>query len=120
MKQSKKIKFTEEEWAELNNTPSELNNTPSYEEWKKLFNDISKTTNKIMTPKEKAKELVDEFINLNQEHSCLSEDKHGMEYEYHIKCALKVVDEILKTFFLPIQDSAKNYWQEVKQEIQKL
>ncbi len=59
-----------------------------------------------MTPKEKAKELVDKFDIGEQ-----------LPY-YSIKHALISVDEILDTYeFLSIRYI---YWQEVKQEIEKL
>ena len=58
-----------------------------------------------MTPKEKAEELFDNFFNLypNQD-----------AYFIAKQCALIAVDEIIKV--LPHPD----YWQEVKQEIEKL
>jgi len=61
-----------------------------------------------MTPKEKAKELVDKF-----------KLKHKFFTNSFIKttakqCALIAVDEILKL------RTAISYWQEVKQEIEKL
>jgi hypothetical protein len=58
-----------------------------------------------MTPKEKAKELVDKFnvVGLQQ---------RAEAYQ----CAVIAVDEILKTN--PYK--ARNYWQEVKTEIEKL
>jgi len=56
-----------------------------------------------MTPKEKAEELVNKFIPL-----C------GMELT-EIQCALIAVDEIIDT-----PNPMPNYWQEVKQEIEKL
>jgi hypothetical protein len=67
-----------------------------------------------MTPKEKAKELVDKMFSLS--------------YHLHAfpakQCALIAVDEIIqlrKGYFdciNPMQD--EKYWQEVKQEIEKL
>ena len=72
-----------------------------------------------MTAKEKAKELIDKYINLTEECDCL-------EYmcvcfrisEYKAKqCALIAVNEILN---LDIYQSDQWYWQEVKQEIEKL
>jgi len=66
-----------------------------------------------MTPKEKAKELVYKFYpsvqwKLGQE-DCLDRAK---------KCALIAVDEIIQA---TIDDwSHSEYWQEVKQEIEKL
>lgn len=76
--------------------------------------------------KEKAKELVDKFENISI--MCNTRD---LDNEDAIKCALICVDEILK--IQPLRstkmaakldrysesDSAE-YWQEVKQEIEKL
>ena len=65
-----------------------------------------------MTPKDKAKELVDKYAKLY----------YDLEYDYYDdrdkQCALIAVDEILNTF-IDI-DPKLNYWQEVKQEIEKL
>ena len=59
-----------------------------------------------MSPKEKAKELVDKFTFRCEE----------CDYDWNAKqCALIAVDEIIKNFF-----SNFDYWQEVKQEIEKL
>ena len=72
-----------------------------------------------MTPKEKAKELVNKFYpnvqwKLGQE-DCLNRAK---------KCALIAVDEILFSnntiFETNIPHECWKYWQEVKQEIEKL
>jgi homoserine trans-succinylase len=60
-----------------------------------------------MTAKEKAKELVDKFLNEQNNTEEISEAK---------QCALICVDEILR--ILPFTDV--KYWQEVKQEINKL
>jgi len=73
-----------------------------------------------MTPKLKAKELLDKmtWITIN-----------GIEFcnEYDKQCALIAVDEILK--LTPIDNKLRltdyiyinfKYWQEVKQEIEKL
>jgi hypothetical protein len=61
--------------------------------------------NKTMTPKEKAKELVDKFTVVG-----LQQRNEG------IACALIAVDEILDECLMLKQ----NYWEEVKQEIEKL
>ena len=66
----------------------------------------------MMTPKEKAKELVYKFYpnvqwKLGQE-DCLDRAK---------RCALIAVDEILKVIHTNMED---RYWQEVKQEIELL
>ena len=63
-----------------------------------------------MTPKEKAKELVDRFIvNSNQN-----------AYRHSKQCALICVDEILKLHMWKHNSvDLYKYWQEVKQEIEK-
>ena len=64
-----------------------------------------------MTAKEKAKELFDRFY-LN------GIKKYSMPYENSVQCALICVDEILENNY-----GAKFqmiFWQEVKQEINKL
>ena len=63
-----------------------------------------------MTPKEKAKELVDKMINV------------GLLNNYEAKlCALIAIDEILKNNKILFEDVLNDYyWQEVKQEIEKL
>ena len=58
-----------------------------------------------MTPNEKAEDLVDKYYEF-----------HYINYECAKHCALIAVDEILKTN--PYK--ARNYWQEVKTEIEKL
>lgn len=60
-----------------------------------------------MTPKEKAAELVEKFIQTNG-NSFFAKD-----------CALIAVDEILKTFDCTTPQSI-DYWQEVKTEIENL
>ena len=70
-----------------------------------------------MTPKEKAKELVDKFTVVG-----LQQRNEGIE------CALIAVDEIIKNggtkFIIEYQKNSftngVSYWQEVKQEIEKL
>ena len=63
-----------------------------------------------MTPKEKAKELVDKMINV------------GLLNNYESKlCALIEIDEILKNNKILFEDVLNDYyWQEVKQEIENL
>ncbi len=66
-----------------------------------------------MTPKEKAEELIDKFIHSE------SQDGYNDVRDIHaaIRCALIAVDQILE-----IIDSNYDfiYWQEVKQELEKL
>ena len=65
-----------------------------------------------MTPKEKAKELVNKFLQI---------------YEGRVpqakQCALICVDEILESHYkvlVGVMPKVSDYWQEVKQEINKL
>ena len=60
-----------------------------------------------MTPREKAKELVEKYVQYTPVE---------FEYEYAKNCALIAVDEILS--LVPLVD--RDFWQEVKQEIEKL
>ena len=81
-----------------------------------------------MTPKEKAKELVDKYIDLSDECDCLEYSCICFTmYEYKAKkCALIAVDEIIKSNPTKVTENAVwfklniEYWQEVKQEIKKL
>jgi hypothetical protein len=70
-----------------------------------------------MTPKEEAKELVNKFVSLDNDIFC------SVNYPYSKQCALIAVDEILNTIEYSSQAdelSKVNYWQEIKQEIEKL
>lgn len=67
-----------------------------------------------MTPKEKARELVDKIKKSKK-----------MPYQYVKECALMLVNEIINSnpHSNPLNTdiySTMGYWQEVKQEIQKL
>jgi hypothetical protein len=65
-----------------------------------------------MTPKEKAKELVDKM--------------YGDELDYMTEgqakqCALIAVDEMIdELYHIPASNETREYWQEVKQEIEAL
>jgi len=74
-----------------------------------------------MTPKEKAKELVEKYFHLFSVELDLI-----ISYRESKKCALIAVDEILWEI-IKYADNSKEYivensqyWQEVKQEIEKL
>ena len=81
-----------------------------------------------MTPKEKASNLVDKFLdldnynNLNLDLFC---DECGMSNEAAKICALIAVDEMIN-FFINLSNegftfySSIEYWQEIKTEIEKL
>jgi hypothetical protein len=67
-----------------------------------------------MTPKEKAKELVYKFDDTME---------FSTPQRFAKQCALVAVEEIIKTLYEYHYDSesgAYEYWQEVKQEIEKL
>lgn len=57
-----------------------------------------------MTPKGKAEELFDKY------------DDYPLTYHWKKECALIAIDEILKA----VEGKYDQYWQEVKQEIEKL
>jgi hypothetical protein len=69
-----------------------------------------------MTPKEKAKELVNRFAKLPEEGSLM----WYLSFEIAKKCALIAVDEILDTIKWCIGDSQVEYWEDVKKEIEAL
>ncbi len=60
-----------------------------------------------MTPKEKAKELVDEYLKILNSHF-KNEAK---------QCALIAVDEIIENTFCKFKTK---YWEEVRQEIENI
>ena len=78
-----------------------------------------------MTPKEKAKELVEKMFNVDL--GCENEAM-CMLYPHAVRCALIAVDEVLKTNtlenrncgFVTLCEKHKEYWEEVKQEIEKI
>jgi hypothetical protein len=75
-----------------------------------------------MTPKEKAQELVDKFMDYSQ---YKLNEKHNMSNVKSAKqCAIIAVDEILKDYHQISNNlwvmSRIEYWQEVKNEIEKL
>ncbi len=63
------------------------------------------------TPKEKAKELVNQFAAIDNDIFC------SVNYPYSKQCALIAVAEILSILF---QHHEIDYFKEVKQEIEKL
>ena len=71
-----------------------------------------------MTQKEKAEELVDKYVSLTDGWV------YGIKnWEYKKKCALIAVDEILNLEppeLSYLEPFSKSWWQEVKQEIEKL
>ena len=78
-----------------------------------------------MKAKEKAKELVDRFMNIQDS---IGFNSHNLIYLKEAKqCALICVDEIIKEIKeiqfnedIFLEDTVISYWQEVKQEIKEL
>jgi hypothetical protein len=75
-----------------------------------------------MTPKEKAKELVDKFMAIK---SMKLSDYSLIYYPFAKQCALIAVDEIILSNphsnpFNTDVYSTMGYWQEVKQELENL
>jgi hypothetical protein len=74
-----------------------------------------------MTPKEKAIELVDMFMEHTVEWDKVTEV--AFDSEYHAKqCALLAVNEVIEALHEHHWQNRLiiNYWEEVKQEIEKL
>jgi len=74
-----------------------------------------------MTPKEKAIELVDKYIPLSLR--LYSEYEWVEEIDSAKQCALIAVDELIEFAYNYTdynEKSTKEYWQEVKQEIEKI
>ena len=76
-----------------------------------------------MTPKEKANELVDKYYNILPFDKYVITKDEDLSWEYNDweeakKCALIAVDEIL--YVVDCTSPQYEYWNEVKQEIEKL
>ena len=67
-----------------------------------------------MIPKEKAEQLVESFMNIKQQKLA---DYSIIYHPTAKQCALITVDEIINELVYDIQF---DYWQQVKQEIEKL
>ena len=92
----------------------------------------------MSNPKEKAEELVNEYLRIEDNTTFYwnaYDDQRMFDDEvlpHAKKCALIAVDEIIKAFYLNIfsdivgnnvinfSERESNYWEEVKQEIEKL
>lgn len=77
---------------------------------------ITQVTRKSMTPKEKAKELFDKYAD-----EFNFDDTYRGYREQSKQCALIVVDEVLNFIHTDaFSYTNEEYWQEVRQEIEKL
>lgn len=75
-----------------------------------------------MTPKDKAKELVDKYLNAS---FAVIKEYIPVPLPFAKECALIAVDEINKAIdfdWMEVQnlESQHRFWQQVKEEIQKL
>ena len=79
-----------------------------------------------MTPKEKAKELFDKFYFVNSKSVELITGEYEMLFSLHEsdakQCALIALDEIIEALELNTWQNTKQieYYQEIKQELEKL
>jgi hypothetical protein len=73
-----------------------------------------------MTPKEKAKELIEKYLKLDIEIGGQYDGYLTMKMHDAKQCALIAVDEIINIIDAEDQFILYNYWQQVKQEINKL
>ena len=74
-----------------------------------------------MTPQQKANDLMNEYERITRPLFKLNE--YDIEKEYNKQCALKTVDEIINSVVvtnLTVAENQFNYWEEVKEEINKL
>ena len=69
-----------------------------------------------MKPQEKAQELINSFSPHAKNWDCFYDIP--LDENHAKKCALIAVDEILSLFINECEDT--KYWQEVKQELEKL
>jgi len=75
-----------------------------------------------MTPKEKAKQLIDIF-KPNAYRGACEENDELMELYHAKQCAFIAVDEIIKTIEYSSQAdemSKTSYWEQIKTEIEKI
>ena len=72
-----------------------------------------------MKPKDKAKELTLKFMKIDSDSEQFDEFK--MKYFYAQRCSLIAVDEIIQAMDnIMLPNPFKQYWNKVKQEINKL
>jgi len=73
-----------------------------------------------MEPKEKAKDLIEKFEPLADYNECDVFTQRENMLKNAIQCALIAVDEIIDAIDKSLINSDIEYWQEVKNEINKL
>ena len=72
-----------------------------------------------MTPKEKADELIDKMYYVGRYDN--KEDYNpAMAWERAKQCALMAVEEILTADIFMMTEEQEMYWEQVKQELEKL
>ena len=70
----------------------------------------------MLTPQEKAQELI-QFYRFGDNIVYNKKELIGANNRYYKECALKVINEVIEVAYW---NSVKEYWKEVKQEIEKL
>lgn len=70
-----------------------------------------------MTPKEKAKQMVDQYLDIFPSRNSIM---YIPDVETAQKCALRAVDEIIEEMVEWAIIPRIDYWSEVRQEIEKL
>lgn len=73
-----------------------------------------------MKSKEKAKELVDKYLEANDTIEDWKSNNIGIDNELAKQCALIAVDEVIDNIEDDYMHYELDWWQEVKQEINKL
>jgi hypothetical protein len=75
-----------------------------------------------MTPKEKAKELVDKFFEYTYRVKWdIDKNKWEHNFDQSKQCALIAVDEVINSILGNYEfDFLRDFWQEVKKEIEAL
>ena len=76
-----------------------------------------------MTAKDKALSLLDKMEKQTysyQEYAGANSSIAEIGYEAGKKCALITVNEILESFIIRLTSNQLKYWEEVKQELEKL
>ena len=74
----------------------------------------------MLTPQEKAQELIQFYrFGDNIVYNWTTDKKEliGANNRYYKECALKVINEVIEVAYW---NSVKEYWKEVKQEIEKI
>ena len=77
-----------------------------------------------MTPKEKAEQLIDKFYQTTPNEAWINEPigiaKEYKAFDQAKECALIMINELLSNSTFLLSNGESYYWNQVKQEIEKL